>query len=184
MQKRGLGSFLVTFVVTQNLVSIVCASSSASRDVPLRCTFALDPLELTRSSPWLRAFLGQSRMEKPPRSGAHLFFWAVLYGLKQAPHNRSAFWDRHSLHQKRVPNKKTKLKRARDRMSCKTTGQSQGSDEPRNFCQFCPNSKGPQSALRLSGNTTAPYIADIPPSTLSSDPVTNLLSSLARYTAA
>jgi hypothetical protein len=42
----------------------------------------------------------------------------------------------------------------------------------------------PQSALRLRRKTTAPYIAEIPPSTFNSDPVTKPLSSLARYTAA
>jgi hypothetical protein len=36
----------VTVVVTQNLDAIVVASSNASRDVPLRSTSALDPLEL------------------------------------------------------------------------------------------------------------------------------------------
>jgi hypothetical protein len=45
---RRLGSVLVTFLATQNLVSIVNASSNASRGDPLRYTFALDPLELAR----------------------------------------------------------------------------------------------------------------------------------------
>jgi hypothetical protein len=55
---------LVIILLTQKLVSIVNASSIASRDVPLRFTFALDPLELAALSfQSVRAYLGRSMAE-------------------------------------------------------------------------------------------------------------------------
>jgi hypothetical protein len=82
----------VTFVVTQNLVSIVFASSTASRGASLK---TLDALELAACIFWLRGPVWGSQGWRSHRVAAR----SVLYGLKQALHNRSAFWDRHSLHQ-------------------------------------------------------------------------------------
>jgi hypothetical protein len=42
VRKSGLGSFLVTILFTQNLVSIVFASSSASRSASLKSLYAAE----------------------------------------------------------------------------------------------------------------------------------------------
>jgi hypothetical protein len=95
---KRLGPGLVTLMVTQNLVSIVFASSSASRGASLK---ALDPPDLAaRTYGQWAACLRQSRMAKPPRSGAQ----RPLRPQTDISQSISVFGNRHSLHQRRVPN--------------------------------------------------------------------------------
>jgi hypothetical protein len=85
-KERGLGTALVTILVTQNLVSSVIACSSASRDASLK---ALDVLELARPSSKECAPVWGCQGLRSNRAAAPIsFFGAVLYGSKQAYHNR------------------------------------------------------------------------------------------------
>jgi hypothetical protein len=93
----------VTVPFTQNLVSIVFASSNASRDVSLRSTSALDSLELTaRNFDMEAACLGLSRVQTE-RSGV------ALDGRKQAKDNRLAFCVQGTAFTKMLPRQKNSV---------------------------------------------------------------------------
>jgi hypothetical protein len=93
----------VTVPFTQNLVSIVFASSNASRDVSLRSTSALDSLELTaRNFDMEAACLGLSRVQTE-RSGV------ALDGAKQALSQLNRALRAASLSPKRIPDELLRL---------------------------------------------------------------------------